>query len=761
MPAPDGVLTSGIDGYQRERPKTETPPAWPAKKRANKDIIAQDYAPIATNDLVTGDQVWGVPLNMDTLALFYDRSQINIPPKTWNEVAELTRRFTLRSGNAIARSTIALGDTASVNHAIDILSTLMLQNGTKMVDTARKTATFNISATGAIPPGTNALTYYTSFGQPNKDTYTWTRSLGSSLSSLKDGKTLMALGYLSDLSKVGPVGQTRIGVAPLPQVDTTKPLTYGRYLAATVTKQTAEPKRAKAAWQFVSLLANPDVAEQYATTLRLPAARIDVAKRLTLGPQYATFLNQVAIGTNWPKSEVQAADAAMRDALTLAVDKSENPQKALDLASKEYTTFLQRKTGIETDKNILSLWQRSDDTVDYVSLVSDYFSNNKTDLQRIVVSKHDPDRYEWELLNALAGRQGPDVLSLSHDAVSRYAPILRAFPKDSFNTIKKGVSEADSVRRTYIPAVGTDVLIDGQVYAMPVHVESLVLAYNRELWRKIINLRSAAKDALYRENRALLSKGPMLWDDLKVIAQVLTERSGTTVSLPALAMGTGSNVAHAEDLFAVLVRQYGGQITDPDRLVTGIHLPESVSSSKVAGQEALTLIKSFADPKSLYYTWNKTFPNSIEALADEKVIAAFIYPRDERQIRARNPEIDLGYFPLPQLSETATPIDSASYFVLAIPRNGKRPNDALGFIRASVASTSSRLTSPKKRGIAPVLDRLNGNAKSATVHSAVSYYKGHYPQEVDQAFIELIDGSVTLDQAASRVNQALKKKVFE
>jgi hypothetical protein len=58
------------------------------------------------------------------------------------------------------------------------------------------------------------------------------------------------------------------------------------------------------------------------------------------------------------------------------------------------------------------------------------------------------------------------------------------------------------------------------------------------------------------------------------------------------------------------------------------------------------------------------------------------------------------------------------------------------------------------------LNRRDGSVQSIQKSTAESYYKGLYPDEVDAALIDLLDGKFTLDQTANRVNLSLKKKVL-
>lgn len=754
--APDGSLDTGISSYQRKRNKEEPKPQFPPNGRTNDQIIEQDYAPIIKSDLVENNELWGVPLNLDTLALFYDRSKINPPPKTWNEVAELARRFTIRDGDKITRSTIALGETQSIAHAIDILSILMLQNGTQMVDEPTNVATFNISQTGATPPGTNAIDYYTSFATPNRETYTWNPSLGPDLQALKQGKTLMAVGYLDDLKTIGPIGNTTIATAPLPQVDPNNPKTYGNYQVATVTKQAKNPD---AAWDFISLFANLDITEQYAKDLRTIPARKDVAERLSLGPHFVAFQGQVSQAVAWEKKEVGVANQTLREAIDTIHRNHEKPQVALDVAGKSYTEFLQTPSGIETAPDVLSFWQSTDDATDYRTRISEYVIDNK-DLKRIAVSTHKPERYEWEILNAMAGHQGPDIALLPNDQINRFAPTLRPFLEGYFNRSQGRVNDLLALERSFAPAVVTDNVVNGKLYGLPAAFETLMIAYNTELFQNLERENRDTFDNAYNKNEKLFRDGPLLWEDLKTMSRIATKRDGESITRPFIALGTGNNIAHAQDIYAVLIKQFGGELTDPDRLVAGIHLPKG---GKVPGREAESLIKSFSNPGNDFYTWNESQANSLEAFADGKVMATFVYPRDLKKIKERNPKIQIGTFVLPQLVITGDPVDYASYYSLTLPETGKRPNDVIRFIRTavynSVGNYQPALLNSQGRKI---LERTQGgNPQAIQVNSAQSYYKGSFPTITDEAILDLLDGRLSLEQAANKINQSLKRKILQ
>lgn len=769
VPAPDQSLDTAIQNYKIKRAKGEAAPQFPAKGRTNLQVIEQDYAPIAKTDLVKNDQVWGVPLYMDTLALYYDKTKVATPPKTWSDVVSITKKLTNRTDSTINQSAFALGDNQSINHFTDIISILMLQSGAKMIDEASRVATFNVDGSGAAP-GVKALDYYTSFAKPGRETYTWNRSLGQSIKALKDGKTAMALGYLNDVSTLGSLEKSRIAVAPLPQTDVNNPQTYGRYLVATVTKQaqsTQNEKKVTAAWDFVSLFANPDISQQYAEKQHVTPARNDVAQRIELAPVYKPFLDQVGQAIDWPKAEVQVANGALNDAVNLVLKDNATPQVALNTSAKNYTIFLQTETGIVTDPAVISLWQSTEDATDFKPVI-DLFLQENSDIKRVSLSKHSASRYEWELLNAMAAHAGPDIALIENDRMRRYSATLQPFPKGTLNPAQQRADDLLALQKLYNPPVYSDNVFDGKIYGVPANFETLMLAVNYDAYTKRSREEQDKPESEFSKNENKFIDGPLLWDDLKELSRLATKRDGETISLPYVALGTGSNVAYSADLYAVLVKQLGGHLTDPDRNVSGINLPFSSQNTTIAGKQAEELLKSFTQPQNNFYTWNSSLPNSLEALADGKVISAFLYPRDVQTIKARNPQVQLRGFALPQVQNNTTPVDFASYFSMAVPLSSSKATPSFKFISSALQLSQGTsldgktLVSPRKP-TEPVktVDRQSaGNPQSVQGATSTSYYKGYYPEELDTILLNFMDNKLNINQAADQMSQSLKKRIL-
>ena len=99
-------------------------------------LTIQDYkanfVDVAFDDFVFNNQIYGLPLYVDTLALFYNKDTFNSvgitrPPQDWeefnNDVETITR---LDGSGQITQSAAAVGTARNINRSTDILSTLII-----------------------------------------------------------------------------------------------------------------------------------------------------------------------------------------------------------------------------------------------------------------------------------------------------------------------------------------------------------------------------------------------------------------------------------------------------------------------------------------------------------------------------------------------------------------------------------------------------------------------------------------------------------
>lgn len=329
--------------------------------RSNADFYKAAFVPAATSDNVIEGKVYGMPLYVDTLALYintklweeaqkayrdanvnnlnFDDSLFRNPPATWNELLlELPYLVKKDSKGGITQAAISLGTNANISNAPDILSLLMLQNGTRMVDVGQKLALFNgfqNDATGKpVYSGTNALDFYTSFARDDKSNYSWNTSQPDSLQAFIDGKSALYIGYQyasQVLKQRAPTMQYSIG--PIPQVKGGATINYASYWTETVTNNSKNPG---VAWDFITYIASHPY--PYLQSTGRPLAIVSPDR--TDDP----FNKQATTAVTWPKGKhPEKVDQIFNEMIDNVVTKKQPLQASIDNAANAVSELLQKE----------------------------------------------------------------------------------------------------------------------------------------------------------------------------------------------------------------------------------------------------------------------------------------------------------------------------------------------------------------------------------------------------------------------------------
>ncbi len=202
------------------------------------------FYPTAYYDLVRSNQIYGLPLMFDGLALFYNRDILSgaglQPPETWTETADAARKLTVFDENKNLKvSGLALGNT-NVDHWSDILGLMFLQNG----------------ADPAFPTDScakEALEYFGSFSQG--ESRTWDDTLGGSTLAFANSRAAMYIApswEVFEIKKINP--NLNFGISPFPQVAGGKRY-WATYWAEGVSSKSKNPEEA---WEFLKYLGSKE-----------------------------------------------------------------------------------------------------------------------------------------------------------------------------------------------------------------------------------------------------------------------------------------------------------------------------------------------------------------------------------------------------------------------------------------------------------------------------------------------------------------------
>jgi len=272
----------------------------------NPNEIKNRFVDTVFNDVIINGQIYGLPFSIDNLALFYNRDLLDAagiatPPTTWTEVKEAVKKTTLLdSQNNIIQAGIALGGAENIPRAVDIVSLLMMQNGTQM--TAGGKVNFQAPPTGSSDksyiPGLEALNFYTDFADPVKEVYSWNQDMQNALDEFISGKLAMMYGYSYQL----PVIKSRapkldIGIAPMTQIQgATQALNFTNYWVNTVSHKTAS---ANEAWGFLNFATQENEVKKYLNITKRPAGLRSLINEQKNDPEIAVFADQALTAQHW------------------------------------------------------------------------------------------------------------------------------------------------------------------------------------------------------------------------------------------------------------------------------------------------------------------------------------------------------------------------------------------------------------------------------------------------------------------------------
>ncbi len=261
-----------------------------------KDVITsgdfkKTYYPVASDDLIKNGAIYGIPLEIDTLALYintesFDDVGIKEDPKTWEDFINIARRLTIIDQNGkIIKAGAAMGTYDNISHAPDIVSMLFLQNGVNL---------FDINST--VEEAADALEFYTNFTKDQGGV--WDDTLDNSILAFAKGDLAMCFGYSWDAFTIKSINpDLKYKVIPSPQLVTGK-VAVASYWVEGVSQKS---KHQKEAFKFLKFLAKKETQEKLFTEqakLRSygePYSRLDLADKLKENSLIFPFIEQGAI----------------------------------------------------------------------------------------------------------------------------------------------------------------------------------------------------------------------------------------------------------------------------------------------------------------------------------------------------------------------------------------------------------------------------------------------------------------------------------
>ena len=342
--------------------------------KSNKLNVADTFASFVQEDNVFDGKVYGLTPGVDMLQIYYNptlfnkaterastalKSQSDVRkeitgilgqfPITWDEFNKILPWLTVKNGNFIETSAVAMGTSNNVSYPEDVLSLLMLQNQTKMISDDLGQASFNLpiknSSGQEVYPGTNALDFYSSYANPASPNYTWNQSMPSDIQAFIEGKVAMIFNY-SDLA--GYLNQAypnfKYTRALIPQIGDFNPITdYASYTTFVVPE--ISPVQSDA-WNFIVQMSTKSYGTYNSATLTLAPnknteEKVLANRRSRKGPTKT----EIVSGTTWNKGRYPVElNNLFKDAISRVNAGSQSSQASLDTAATKLTELLRRES---------------------------------------------------------------------------------------------------------------------------------------------------------------------------------------------------------------------------------------------------------------------------------------------------------------------------------------------------------------------------------------------------------------------------------
>lgn len=201
------------------------------------------FYPIHSSDLIIADQIYGIPLYIDGLVLFYNddlfkKAGMSSAPVSWEDVLDATAKLTVKNpAGQIVTSGIALGTASNIDHFSDIFGLFLLQNGGDITQLSKNEAA-------------GALESYRRFAEA--DAASWDEQMPNSVQAFAQAKVAMIIAPSWEAMTIKSINpDLSFKVVPVPVIPGSRPVSVATYWVEGVSRYS---KQQIEAWKFLRFL---------------------------------------------------------------------------------------------------------------------------------------------------------------------------------------------------------------------------------------------------------------------------------------------------------------------------------------------------------------------------------------------------------------------------------------------------------------------------------------------------------------------------
>lgn len=299
--------------------------------------------------LLTSKGIFGIPFYIDPLVMYWNEDIFNglgiaTPPTKWSEFPILAKNISKYDINAnINTSFVSFGEYTNVNNAKDILSTLIMQTGNKIIG-YKNGSIFSYFSDGVSSTSTDnilsAIDFYTEYSNPKKSVYSWNRSLPYSKQMFISDKLAIYFGKMSEYSNIKNKNPNlNFDIALVPQVvDTKTKITSGDIYYFLFLKNS---KNILNTYNVITYLTNTESSKKFIKYFDVAPVRKDVISIGTTDPVKDIGYKSALISRGWIDPDYEATDEIFKNMIENIVTGKLKNKESVDNAGIEIKKLVQ------------------------------------------------------------------------------------------------------------------------------------------------------------------------------------------------------------------------------------------------------------------------------------------------------------------------------------------------------------------------------------------------------------------------------------
>lgn len=291
-----------------------------------------------------------LPLGVDPMVLYYNRDILEAngfinPPRFWNnDLLEQVTTITETQNDDITISVagITLGETNNIPHATPLLSALMMQLGSPILDvssTGLLEVVFSQASGLTNNPGLSALTYFTQFSNTSDDQYSWNKAMPEAQDAFTANFVGLYPGFASELLEIQRKNPNlNFNIAELPQIqEVNRKVTYGNFYGLAIPRIS---QNTNGAFSVAGALTSGVYNESIINALQLQPVRRDLLARTPQEIYQKIFIDSAIIARAWQIPNRVLVDEIFSTMVSAVTSGRLTPERAVSEAVQKINEIL-------------------------------------------------------------------------------------------------------------------------------------------------------------------------------------------------------------------------------------------------------------------------------------------------------------------------------------------------------------------------------------------------------------------------------------